>query len=201
MTNEEKAGWVFKIFCLMVFLGIIVLVFAPSKKTEPKPKDAGTPPPKITESKPKEADVTIVNLDKAGSMKDGQIANLIAEASKRHGGKVLGIVHCHIPGNPDSEQTADILNLVAQKYGTQVLIIRVNILNFPEFVKAQQITQPPEVLMLVDNMVAFKIQGLWPRAQTERKVDELIHGLRKADKDWRPKVQGMQPAGGAPSSP
>jgi len=135
-------------------------------------------------------------------MKDGRIAELIAEASKKHGSRVLGIVHCHIPGNMDSEQTADILNLVANKYGSQVLVIRVNILNFPEFVKAQKITRPPEVLMLVDNMMAFKIQGLWPRPQIERKVDELIHGLRKVGKDWRPKVKGMQPAsGGAPSSP
>jgi thioredoxin-like negative regulator of GroEL len=144
----------------------------------------------------------MVNFDQPGSMKDGQIADLIAEASKKHGSKVLGIVHCHIPENPDSEQTADILKLVAHKYGPQVLVVRVNILNFPEFAKTQHVTKPPEVLMLVDNMVAFKIQGLWPRFQIERKVDELIHGLRKVGKDWRPKVKGMQPVGGgAPSSP
>lgn len=77
-----------------------------------------------------------------------------------------------------------------------------NIQNFPEFAKAQQVNKPPEVLMLVDNVVVFKIQGLWPRLQIERKVDELIHGLRKVGKDWRPKVPGMQPvSGGAPSSP
>ena len=51
-------------------------------------------------------------------------------------------------------------------------------------------------------LVAFKIQGLWSCFQVERKVDELIYGLRKIGKDWRPKVKGMQPAGGGgPSSP
>jgi hypothetical protein len=202
MTSEDRATWIFRIFFLTVFLCIIAFVFAPAKKkTGAEPKDPGPPPPEIT-APPKEAVVTVVNFDKTGSMKDGQIAEMISEASKKHGSKVLGIVHCHVPGNPDSEQTADILNLVANKYGSQVLVIRVNILNFPEFAKAQQIANPPEVLMLVDNMVAFKIQGLWTRFQIERKVDELIHGLRKVGKDWRPKVQGMQPTGGgAPSSP
>lgn len=201
MTYEEKAKWIIRIFFLTVFMLIIAFVFAPSKKGDGATKDRGTPPPQITEE-PKEPDVTIVNFDQSGSMKDGQIADLIAAASKKHGSRVLGIVHCHIPGNPDSEQIADILNQVAKKYGSQVLVIRVNILNFPEFVKAQQVTKPPEVLMLVDNMVAFKIQGLWPRPQIERKVDELIHGLRKVGKDWLPKVKGMQPAGGgSPSSP
>lgn len=206
MTHEQKAKWILRISLVAVFVGIVAYVFAPKQPAKPaKEKNAQTQ--QVNQSQSGGGEFKMVDFNQSGSLKDmkitkgSQIDNLIEEASKKHGSKVLGIVHCHTPGNADSEQTAEILDQVGRKYGSQVLLIRVNIVMFPEFAKAQHVTKTPEVLLLVDNAVAFRIEGLWPRLQIERKVDELIHGLRKVGKDWRPPVPGMQPVGGGAPSP
>ena len=195
MTYEEKAKWITRVFVLSVLAAIVAVVFGPSDNPFSARKNANADATRSTDrTKPK--DYEIKHFDIAGSLKQGQISDLLAEASKKRGSQVLGIVHCHIPGNADSEELADILNIVAAKYGDQVMVFRVNIIACPEFAQAAQVTKPPEVLMLVDTTWAFRFQGLWPRPQIERKVDELIHGLRRVGKDWRPNVPGMQPASG-----
>ena len=37
----------------------------------------------------------------------------------------------------------------------------------------------------------FKASG--PRIKIERKVEEILRGLKRVGKDWRPEVKGMQP--------
>ena len=200
MTYEEKAKWIIRVFVLSMLVAVIAVVFGPSANQSTarmNPTAKTTPDPNSTKAKNRE----IICFDLPGSLKQGQLCELLAQASKKHGSQVLGIVHCHVPGNPESEQLADILKIVAAKYGPQVLVIRVNIINCPEFAQATQVTKPPEVLMLVGTAWAFRFQGLWPRPQIERKVDELIHGLRRVGKDWRPAVPGMQPASGAAPAP
>jgi hypothetical protein len=34
---------------------------------------------------------------------------------------------------------------------------------------------------------------LWPHDKIERKVEEILRGLKRMGKDWRPQVKGMQP--------
>jgi hypothetical protein len=41
----------------------------------------------------------------------------------------------------------------------------------------------------------FEFQGLWSQSQVERKIDEILGGLKRVGADWRPPVPGMQPAG------
>jgi thioredoxin-like negative regulator of GroEL len=144
-----------------------------------------------------------VHFNPLGGFKDGQIAAILHEASKKRGSLVVGIVHCHVPGNPESEQLADSLNGLAKKYGSQVQVIRVDIVAFPAFAKVENVTKPPKVVMIVGTARVFEFQGLWPRPQIERKVDEILHGLERVGKDWRPEVKGMQRASGAtpPSLP
>lgn len=198
MTYEEKAKWIGRVFLLCLIAAIIAIVFAPASGKSSARKNAGANSPQ--DAPPQK--IEVVQLDQPGSLKPDQIAELLAKAAKNRGGPVLGIVHCHVPGNPESEQLADILNLVAAKYGSQVLVIRVNIIACPEFAKSEQVTKPPEVLMLVGTVRTFRFQGLWPRPQIERKVDELLHGLRRVGKGWLPEVRGMQPAtGAAPARP
>jgi hypothetical protein len=55
----------------------------------------------------------------------------------------LEIVHHHLPGEPASEQVADILNKVKGKYGKRVIISRIDFKLHPEISKAHGVTKPP----------------------------------------------------------
>jgi len=56
--------------------------------------------------------------------------------------------------------------------------------------------------MMAGEVRACKFQGLWTQSQVERKVEEILRGLKRVDKDWRPDVKGMQPgANTAPAPP
>ena len=114
----------------------------------------------------------------------------------------LEIIHFHLPGNPESEQIADSLNKIEEKYGGQVLVTRVDINAEPELAKAEKVTKPPKVVMMAGTIRASKFQGVWTQAQIERKVEEILRGLKRMGKDWRPDVQGMQPSTqAAPTAP
>lgn len=113
------------------------------------------------------------------------------EVAARH---AIEIIHFHLPNNPESEQIADYLNRVETKYDGQVLVTRVDVNADPERAKAEKVTKPPKVVMMAGSLRACKFQGLWTQAQIERKVEEILRGLKRMGKDWRPDVQGMQPA-------
>lgn len=113
----------------------------------------------------------------------------------------LEIFHYHEPGNPDSEQIAASLDKVAKKYSKQVRVTRVDIKAHPEKALAEKVTKAPKVVMMAGEVRACKFQGLWTERQIEMKVEEILHGLERMGKDWRPAVKGMQPGTNVPVPP
>lgn len=107
----------------------------------------------------------------------------------------LLIVLHHLPGDPASEQMAEILSRVQTKYGKQVIVSQVDFKLHPETSKAQGVTQPPHVVIISGTEKVFDFQGPWPQAKVEFKVEEILRGLKRVGKDWRPPVPGMKPAG------
>ncbi len=107
----------------------------------------------------------------------------------------LLIVHHHQPGDKSSEQLADILNKVQKKYGKLVIVQRLEFGKNPQTAKAQGVTKPPHVVMIARDKKVFDFQGLWTQQQVEQKVEEILRGLKRMTKDWRPPVPGMKPAG------
>lgn len=114
--------------------------------------------------------------------------------------RLLEIVHYHRPGAPESERMADVLNEIKAKYGEQVLVTRLDVVANPDRAIAENITRPPKVVMLAGTSREFEFSGVWPLDRVERKVDEILHKLKRVGKDWRPPVDGMTP-GSAPVSP
>ena len=108
----------------------------------------------------------------------------------------LILVHHHLPGDPASEQIADILNKVGTKYEKYLVVNRVDIKKSPELAKAQGVTKAPHVIVLSGSEKIYEFQGPATQIQVERKVEEILRGLKRIDKNWRPPVQGMQPAAG-----
>ncbi len=108
----------------------------------------------------------------------------------------LLIVLHQLPGDPASEQMAEILNRVQMKYGKQIIVNQVDFKLHPEVSKAQGVTKPPHVVIISGKDKVFDFQGPWTKAQVEFKVEEILRGLKRVGKDWRPPVPGMKPAGG-----
>lgn len=104
------------------------------------------------------------------------------------------ILHFHQPGNPESEEIAKSLNEVGRKFEKQVLVTRIDVTKEPERAKAEKVTKPPKVVMMAGQERVCKFQGVWTEPQIERKVEQILSGLKTAGKDWRPPVQGMQKA-------
>lgn len=107
----------------------------------------------------------------------------------------LRIVHHHLPNDPASEQLADIFNKVQTKYDKYVIVSRNDIQKHPEIAKAQGVTKAPHVVIFSGTQKVYEFQGLGSQVQIERKVEEILRGLKRIDKDWRPPVPGMKPGG------
>ncbi|RYD19351.1 MAG: thioredoxin [Verrucomicrobiaceae bacterium] len=107
----------------------------------------------------------------------------------------LLIVHYHQPGNKPSEQLAGILTKVQAKYGKLVIVQRLDFTKNPTTAKTHGVTKPPHVVMISREKKVFDFQGLWTQQQVEQKVEEILRGLKRMTKDWRPPVPGMKPAG------
>lgn len=109
----------------------------------------------------------------------------------------LTVYHFHEPGNPDSEALADHLNEITREYGQVVLVKRVDIAARPLDAAKENIEKAPKTVMVAGGRRVFEFQGLWDHPRLEAKVDEILAGLERATKDWRPEVKGMTPAGSA----
>ena len=96
------------------------------------------------------------------------------------------ILHFHLPEQLDSERLADHLNAISQKYSGQVLVTRVDVRSNPERVKAEHVTQAPEVVIMARGSQAFRFQGLWSRERIEERVEEILRGLLRMEKGWMP---------------
>lgn len=107
----------------------------------------------------------------------------------------MEIIHYHEPGNPQSVEIAESLNEIGKKYAMQVLVTRVDITANPLVAKTRGVNSAPHVSMMTGETEAFAFQGVWPRDQIERKVEEILRGIKRVGKDWLPEVKGMQPAG------
>jgi hypothetical protein len=113
----------------------------------------------------------------------------------------IEILHFHQQKNSESDQIADSLAKIAKKYGKQILVTTVDITAEPERAKVEKVTKAPKVVMMAGEIRACKFQGVWTQAQIERKVEEILRGLKRMGKDWRPDVQGMKPATGPANAP
>lgn len=107
----------------------------------------------------------------------------------------MEIIHYHEPDNPQSVEIAESLNLIGKKYAMRVLVTRVDISANPVLAKTRRVKSAPRVSMMTGETEAFAFDGVWPHDKIERKVEEILGGLKRVDKDWLPEVKGMQPAG------
>jgi len=107
----------------------------------------------------------------------------------------MEIIHYHAPDSPQSVEIANSLNEIGKKYAMQVLVTRVDISANPVLAKTRGVSSAPHVSMMTGETEAFAFQGVWPREKIERKVEEILRGIKRVGKDWLPEVKGMQPAG------
>ena len=104
----------------------------------------------------------------------------------------LQIVLYEQPGDPPSDELGVILDRIGKKYDKLVIITHVDVAKHSVLAKAAGVEKPPHVFMIAKSGPVFNFQGLWPREKVELKVDEILRGLKRFNKDWRPPVPGMK---------
>jgi hypothetical protein len=201
MTSEWKITLIKRTVYLLVFLAIVagVWLYKPTKKSTPeniaKPSTGDVisklaPDNQATDDMSVEGSVMMtahsgVPNDSTVEEIDKLLKKIVSPS------KGVAIVHCHLPANPASEQLADVLRAIQQKYGKLVKVVRVEFPAQPADWQAQKGISLPYVMMVVGHENAFQFQGLWSRPKIEKKIEELIFGVRSVGKDWRPAVPGM----------
>lgn len=201
MASERQITLIKRIVFLLLFLAIAAGVWFYKPKKKPaeekiaKEKRENLPfeeaPVKDAGGKPADGNavVTVHALPENATAEDfDKLLKKVVSPDKG-----VAIVHCHLPGDPASEQLADIFNTVQRKYGKLVSVIRVGFPAQPADWQARKGIKLPYVMMIVGTENAFQFQGLWPLPKVEKKVEELIFGVRRVGKDWRPVVPGMTP--------
>ncbi len=106
----------------------------------------------------------------------------------------LQIVLYEDPAEHDSQDLGKTLDGIQKKYAELVIVTHIDFKKHPKMAQAAGVTKPPHVVMIAKSGPVFDFQGLWPREKVELKVDEILRGLKRFGKDWRPAVKGMQPA-------
>ncbi len=167
MSSEQQSTLIKRIlfFLLLVVIGLVVWFFPRSKG----------------------------DLEKKVGKKVTLGAKEVPPQKSLRQGNPVTIIHFHLPGDPASEQLADIFNAIQKKYGPLVTVNRAGFQVQPEDWRVQKKIKLPYVMMIVGNENVFHFQGAWNYAGAEKKVEELIFGVMRVDKDWRPTVPGMTP--------
>jgi hypothetical protein len=114
----------------------------------------------------------------------------------------LEILHFHQAENAASREIALSLNKIAAKYAAQVLVTRLDLAKHPLLAQSHGVKSAPHVVMVLEGKPVYAFHGVRPYPEIERKVDELLRGLKRVGKDWLPEVKGMQPMSkSAPPAP
>ena len=199
MTHEERATWIKRIFVFGAAVAIVAAVIYNFDLTE-DPK-----PPEVVGEKVEKG-----NPSAAGQASNGQgVGNTMSGASNSDGEdplsvthqgpaksvEPLSIFHHHLPGEPSSEALADVFNHIKVKYAKLVTVTRVDIRKQAEFSKGQGVTKAPHVVMFIGTEKVFEFHGFWSQVRVDQKVEELLAGLERVGKDWRPSVPGMKRVG------
>jgi hypothetical protein len=103
----------------------------------------------------------------------------------------VALILYYVPGDPASEQLSTILDKVQKKYGKQMVVNKVDFKKNPETAKKEGVTETPHVAFIFGKEKVFEFEGLLTQEQVESKVEEILHGLKRVEKDWRPVVPGM----------
>ena len=82
-----------------------------------------------------------------------------AQESLRQGNPVT-IIHFHLPGDPASEQLADIFNAIQKKYGRLVTVNRAGFQVQPEDWRVQKKIKLPYVMMIVGKENAIHVEDV-----------------------------------------
>lgn len=84
----------------------------------------------------------------------------------------MDLIHCHVPGNPGSEQTADILNPIARRYGVLVKIVRVS--HNRELASSEGVR---DVRIFRDGREVDRFAGLPPESEVRQRLEIHTKGL------------------------
>lgn len=198
MTHEQRTALIQKFVLVLLLVAAGVAAWFYQKPAEKSPDEMV----KEVEAKkqgPSKSQESAANPEAPGHVrvpKDATPAKLDELLKKVVSpDKGVAIIHCHLPGDPASEQLADHLNQIRKKYGKLVTVTRVGFTTQPKDWQAQKGVTLPYVMMIAGTENVFQFQGLWSYAKLEKKVEEVIHGVRRVGKDWRPVVPGMKPKG------
>lgn len=111
------------------------------------------------------------------------------------------VIHCHEPGNRDSEQVAKVLaELKRDKYGDEVRCAELDVKQQPGLAAQEGATEGnvPQLAFYVKGQRVGDYRGPWGKPAVEAKIDAILNGyLQRIGKDWLPKVQGMERERGA----
>jgi len=194
MTHQQRATLVKYLFWLVLFsvLGYFTWNFSrPSEVVQAE----------VLEEKP----VVPVEIKGKGNanlrVANGLARKKLAETLKNLVSPDLGIavVHCHLPGDAESDQLLEVFNKIQKKYGQVIAITRVEFASQPADEPGQVPLKLPLVKMIVGKEQVFEFQGFWNQPKVERQIDLILFGLKGAKKNWRPAVPGMTPVGGQKS--
>ncbi len=206
MTHEERAAWIKKIAFLLTAGTIVIGVISTFEWKEGEA---------TSESREKQEKSGTAGDGSGDTARQGMPGQLTQENNQRvesrneemmispeegrkslpEGVEPLLIFHHHLPGDTASEALADVFNFIQEKYGAQVEVTRVDFLKQPDLSKKQGVSKPPHVVMFAGDRQVFQFQGPASQEQVDRKVRELLIGMQRMTKDWRPPVPGMRPAG------
>jgi hypothetical protein len=109
--------------------------------------------------------------------------------------KGILIVFHFSPDEVESTQMGEVYDSFQKKYESRVIISRVNSKLNPEISKEQGVTKPPHAIIIAGTEKVHEFLGLQHKAAVHQKLEEILRGLERMTKDWRPKVKGMTPQG------
>lgn len=187
----------------IVFVGYFVLL-ANRDENKPKPEkkkvtinvnpdgENNTELEIIAPENPEEvANQTIVKLSGADA-KEALATKLTQGNFAAREFKKVTVVHLHYPENQGSLELARSLEEIRSIHPKQVHVTTIDVAAKPEKIAEWRMASAPSLVIQTESERLYSITGVWPKDKLEAKILELIHGLQRSDKNWRPAVEGME---------
>lgn len=116
-----------------------------------------------------------------------------SQAPPKREWRKIQAIHLHLPEDSGSREIARSLEEIRTSYPEHVFISTIDVSSTPQKLKDWRVSRAPAIVFQTEGERLASLEEVWPKPRLTKKIEELVYGLIRVGKDWRPEVKGLEP--------
>jgi hypothetical protein len=106
--------------------------------------------------------------------------------------RTVQVTHLHLPDHAGSRELSGSLAEIRMSWPDHLTISTIDVSSRPQTLADWRVSSAPAVVFQTEGQRLYSLEEVWPKDRLAKKIEQLIHGLVRVDKNWLPEVKGLE---------